>query len=40
MGNNNEAKVAATNTTAPVKVQAPDSSDREQVQKLPEGAGQ
>ena len=38
--NNNEAKVAATNSTAPVKVQAPDSSDREQVQKLPEGAGQ
>ena len=38
--NNNDAKVAATNATAPVKVLAPDSSDREQVQKLPEGAGQ
>ena len=38
--NNNETKAAARNSTAPVKVQAPDSSDREQVQKLPEGAGQ
>ena len=38
--NNNEAKAAASNSTAPVKVLAPDSSDREQVQKLPEGAGQ
>ncbi len=37
--NNNAAKVAATNSTAPVKVQAPDSSDKEQVQPLPEGAG-
>ncbi|MEY4706827.1 MAG: hypothetical protein RJB58_550 [Pseudomonadota bacterium] len=37
--NNNDAKVAATNSTAPVKVQAPDSSDKEQIQPLPEGAG-
>ena len=37
--NNNDAKVAATNSTAPVKVQAPDSSDKEQIQALPEGAG-
>lgn len=36
--NNNAAKVAATNPTAPVKVQAPDSSDKEGLQALPEGA--
>lgn len=36
--NNNAAKVAVTNSTAPVKVQAPDSSDKEGLQALPEGA--
>jgi hypothetical protein len=38
--NNNAAKVAANKATAPVKVQAPDSSDKEQIQVLPEGASQ
>ena len=38
--NNNAAKLAANKSTAPVKVQAPDSSDREQIQVLPEGASQ
>lgn len=37
--NNNAAKLAANKATAPVKVQAPDSSDKEQIQALPEGAG-
>jgi hypothetical protein len=32
--------VAANVSTAPVKVAAPDSSDKEQIQALPEGAGQ
>jgi hypothetical protein len=32
--------VASNNSTAPVKVTAPDSSDKEQIQALPEGAGQ
>ncbi len=32
--------VAANTSTAPVKVAAPDSSDKEQIQALPEGAGQ
>jgi hypothetical protein len=32
--------VASNNSTAPVKVAAPDSSDKEQIQALPEGAGQ
>lgn len=38
--NNNAATVAANASTAPVKVQAPDSSDKPQVEKLPEGASQ
>ena len=38
--NNNAATVAANASTAPVKVQAPDSSDKQQVEKLPEGASQ
>lgn len=38
--NNNVPTVTASVSTAPVKVQAPDSSDKEQVQKLPEGASQ
>ncbi len=37
--NNAPAPVVAANTsTAPVKVKAPDSSDKEQIQALPEGA--
>jgi hypothetical protein len=32
--------VAANSSTAPVKVKAPDSSDKEGIQALPEGAGQ
>ena len=32
--------VAANNSTAAVKVAAPDSSDKEGIQALPEGAGQ
>ena len=32
--------VAANTSTAPVKVKAPDSSDKEGLQALPEGAGQ
>ena len=32
--------VAANTSTAPVKVKAPDSSDKEGIQALPEGAGQ
>ncbi len=32
--------VAANTSTAPVRVRAPDSSDKEQIQALPEGAGQ
>jgi len=32
--------VASNNSTAPVKVKAPDSSDKESVEALPEGAGQ
>ena len=39
LGCNNNAATVAANTTAPVKVVAPDSSDKEQVQALPEGAG-
>jgi hypothetical protein len=39
LGCNNNAATVATNTTAAVKVAAPDSSDKEQVQALPEGAG-
>ena len=39
--NNAPAPVVAVNTsTAPVKVKAPDSSDKEKMQALPEGAGQ
>lgn len=39
--NNAPAPVVAANTsTAPVKVKAPDSSDKEKMQALPEGAGQ
>ena len=39
--NNAPAPVVAANTsTAPVKVKAPDSSDKEKIQALPEGAGQ
>lgn len=38
--NNTVPTVTASASTAPVKVQAPDSSDKEQVQKLPEGASQ
>ena len=38
--NNNAAKLAANKSTAPVKVRAPDSSDNEQIQVLPEGASQ
>jgi len=39
--NNAPAPVVAANTsTAPVKVKAPDSSDKEGIQALPEGAGQ
>ena len=34
------AAVAANTSTAPVKVKAPDSSDKEGIQALPEGAGQ
>jgi hypothetical protein len=34
------APPTATTSTAPVKVQAPDSSDKEGVEALPEGAGQ
>lgn len=34
------AAVAANMSTAPVKVKAPDSSDKEGIQALPEGAGQ
>ena len=40
LGCNNNAATVAANTTAPVKVAAPDSSDKEQIQALPEGAGQ
>ncbi len=40
LGCNNNAATVAANATAPVKVAAPDSSDKEQVQALPEGAGQ
>ncbi len=32
--------VASNNATAPAKVRAPDSSDKEGIQALPEGAGQ
>jgi hypothetical protein len=32
--------VASNNSTAPTKVKAPDSSDKEGIQALPEGAGQ
>ena len=32
--------VASNNATAPTKVKAPDSSDKEGVEALPEGAGQ
>jgi len=32
--------VAANTSTAPVRVAAPDSSDKEGIQALPEGAGQ
>jgi hypothetical protein len=39
LGCNNNAATVATNATAPVRVAAPDSSDKEQVQALPEGAG-
>ena len=39
--NNEPASAVAANTsTAPVKVKAPDSSDKEGIQALPEGAGQ
>jgi hypothetical protein len=39
--NNAPAPAVASNTsTAPVKVKAPDSSDKEGIQALPEGAGQ
>jgi len=39
--NNAPASAVASNTsTAPVKVKAPDSSDKEGIQALPEGAGQ
>lgn len=39
--NNTPAQaVASNNSTAPVKVKAPDSSDKEGIQALPEGAGQ
>ena len=39
--NNAPAQAVAANTsTAPVKVKAPDSSDKEKIQALPEGAGQ
>jgi hypothetical protein len=39
--NNAPASAVAANTsTAPVKVKAPDSSDKEGLQALPEGAGQ
>jgi hypothetical protein len=40
--NNNAAPAVAANSssTAPVKVLSPDSSDKEQIQALPEGAGQ
>jgi hypothetical protein len=39
--NNAPAQAVAANTsTAPVKVKAPDSSDKEGIQALPEGAGQ
>jgi hypothetical protein len=38
--NNTVPAVTASVSTAPVKVQAPDSSDKEQVEKLPEGASQ
>jgi hypothetical protein len=39
--NNAPAAAVASNTsTAPVKVKAPDSSDKEGLQALPEGAGQ
>jgi hypothetical protein len=39
--NNAPASAVAANTsTAPVKVKAPDSSDKEGIQALPEGAGQ
>ena len=34
------AAVASNTSTAPVKVKAPDSSDKEGIQALPEGAGQ
>ena len=40
LGCNNNAATVAANATAPVKVAAPDSSDKEQIQALPEGAGQ
>jgi hypothetical protein len=40
LGCNNNAATVATNTTAAVKVAAPDSSDKEQIQALPEGSGQ
>jgi hypothetical protein len=39
-GASGAAPPTATTTTAPVKVLAPDSSDREGVEALPEGAGQ
>lgn len=38
--NNNAAIVAANANNTTTKVKAPDSSDKEQVQALPEGAGQ
>jgi hypothetical protein len=39
--NNAPAPAVAANTAAtPTKVKAPDSSDKEEVQALPEGAGQ
>lgn len=38
--NNTVPTVTASASTAPVKVQAPDSSDKQQVEKLPEGASQ
>ena len=38
--NNTVPTVTDSDSTAPVKVQAPDSSDKQQVEKLPEGASQ
>jgi hypothetical protein len=37
--NNNAATAAVGASTAPVKVRSPDSSDKETVQSMPEGAG-